>query len=101
MPGWTARTNTLNAGPAWPLRYCMDRGVRFLSLRIISDDAASDLPPEILSIVGDSGSYRIGAAIGAIWRRPSSLKDLLGLREQALEAAEKLCKTIETLIAAL
>jgi adenosylhomocysteine nucleosidase len=70
------------------------RGVRFLSIRVVSDDATTDLPPEIMSIMGESGSYRIGAAIGAIWRRPSSLKDLLRLREHALESADRLVKTL-------
>lgn len=78
--------------------YCAERGVRFVPLRIVSDDANVDLPPEILSIVGDSGSYRIGAAIGAIWRRPSCLKDLLALREQAIESAKKLTNAVISLL---
>ncbi len=77
---------------------CGQRGVRFLSLRVVSDDASTDLPPEILSIMGESGSYRIGAAIGAIWRRPSSLKDLLALREQAIDSADRLAKTLLSII---
>ncbi len=71
-------------------RVCADRGVRFLGLRIISDVADVDLPPEILTILGPSGGYRVGAALGAIWKRPGSLKDLFRLREHALEAARKL-----------
>ena len=64
----------------------------------MSDDASTDLPPEILSIMGESGSYRIGAAIGAIWRRPSSLKDLLALREKAIDSADRLAKTLLSII---
>ena len=74
--------------------FCGERSVPFVSVRVVSDDATTDLPTEILSIMGETGSYRIGAAIGAIWKRPSSLKDLLALREQATEAADRLAKAI-------
>jgi adenosylhomocysteine nucleosidase len=77
---------------------CAERGVKFLSLRVVSDDATTDLPPEVLTILGGSGGYRIGAAVGAIWRRPSSLKDLLALRTKAIEASEVLTKTLMMLI---
>jgi adenosylhomocysteine nucleosidase len=73
---------------------CGERGIKFLSIRVISDDATTDLPPEIASIMGRSGGYRVGAALGAIWKRPGSLKDLWGLREHALAAA----KTLSTVI---
>ncbi len=69
---------------------CAQRGVRFLSIRIISDTASEELPPEVLTILGPTGSYRLGAAAGAIWKRPSSLKDLWALREHATEAARRL-----------
>lgn len=70
--------------------FCGERGIRFLSVRVISDEAGTDLPPEILSILGRTGSYRLGAALGALWRRPSSLKELWTLREHALSAAARL-----------
>lgn len=69
---------------------CQARSLRFLSVRVISDEANRDLPPEILTLLGRSGSYRVGAAMGALWRRPSSIKDLWGLREAAHEAANRL-----------
>lgn len=69
---------------------CSERGVRFLGVRVISDEASTDLPPEILSILGPTGSFRFGAAVGAIWRRPSSLKELWSLREHAHQAADRL-----------
>jgi adenosylhomocysteine nucleosidase len=71
---------------------CSARGLRFLSVRVISDEAAADLPPEILSILGRSGSFRIGAAMGAVWRRPGSLKELWALREHAIAAADRLAE---------
>ena len=69
---------------------CGDRGVRFLAVRVVSDEAGVDLPPEILAIVGPSGGLRLGATLGALWKRPSSVKDLLVLRQHANEAANRL-----------
>jgi adenosylhomocysteine nucleosidase len=75
-----------------------ERNRRFLAVRVISDDAGSDLPPEILSIVGPSGGYRVGAAIGALWKRPSSMKELLRLRGHAHRAAETLSSVLRWVI---
>lgn len=71
---------------------CAERLVRFLSVRVISDDAHADLPREIATLVSQSGSYRVGAALRAIWNRPSSIKDFWRLHEQALEAADRLAR---------
>jgi adenosylhomocysteine nucleosidase len=73
---------------------CSERQVRFLSIRVVSDEAGTDLPPEVLSILGRSGGYRVGAALGAIWRRPSSVKDLWALREHAHAAADRLAEIV-------
>jgi adenosylhomocysteine nucleosidase len=77
---------------------CNERGVRFLGVRVISDEAGVDLPPEILSIMGPTGSFRVGAAMGAIWRRPSSLKELLVLRDHATAAAQVLTDVLPGII---
>ena len=71
---------------------CAERGVRFLSARVVSDEAGTDLPPEVLAILGRSGGLRLGAAVGAIWKRPASVKDLLALRTHAAEAADALAR---------
>lgn len=80
---------------------CHARGVRMLALRAISDEAGVDLPPEILSILGPTGGYRVGAAFGAIWRRPGSLKDLWRLREQAAATARRLAEILPTVLSRL
>jgi adenosylhomocysteine nucleosidase len=77
---------------------CHERSVRFLSVRVISDHAQQELPPEILTLVGPTGSYRVGAAIGAIWKRPSSLVDMLELREHAHQAADQLDKILRSIL---
>jgi adenosylhomocysteine nucleosidase len=71
---------------------CSARGVRFLSIRVISDEADRDLPPEVASLIGHTGSYRAGAALRALWKRPSRIKDLWTLYEQAQEAADRLAR---------
>ena len=80
---------------------CDAQGVRLIALRVVSDEADVDLPPEIAAILGRTGGYRVGAALGAIWRRPSSLKDLLALREHATSAAQRLAKTLPAVFAQL
>ena len=74
---------------------CRDQLVRFLAIRVISDDAHGDLPAEVSGIVNSSGSYRVGAALRSVWRRPSSLKDFWSLYEHSLEAADRLSKFIK------
>lgn len=70
----------------------------FLAVRVISDDLNSDLPPEILSIVGATGSVRFGAALGALWKRPASAKDMWRLREQAQSAASRLATFLDGVV---
>lgn len=69
---------------------CDERRVPFLSIRVISDDAHADLPREVAGLLSRQGSYRVGAALRAVWQRPSSLKDFWTLYEHALEAADRL-----------
>lgn len=73
-------------------RVCRERKVPFVGLRVISDDLTKDLPVEVLSVVGATGSLRLGAAIGAVFKRPSSVMDMLELRDNANKAAERLCR---------
>jgi adenosylhomocysteine nucleosidase len=75
--------------------------VRFLAVRVISDDLSHDLPPEILSVVGATGSVRLGAAIGALWKRPAAAKDLWNLREKAHAAATRLATFLDGVVVQL
>ena len=54
-----------------------ERLLRFLSVRVISDDASAELPPEIASLLAHTGSYRVGAALRALWQRPVSAQGFL------------------------
>lgn len=73
---------------------CGARGVRFRSVRVVSDVASEDLPREVLRLNHPSRSYVAGAALRAIWDRPSSLKDMLVLYQRANEAADRLAEVV-------
>jgi adenosylhomocysteine nucleosidase len=80
---------------------CRDAKVRFMAVRVISDDLTADLPPEILSVVGATGAVRIGAALGALWKRPSSATEMWKLREHAIKAAGRLATFLDGVIVQL
>jgi adenosylhomocysteine nucleosidase len=80
---------------------CRDLGQRFMAVRVISDDLSADLPPEVLSVIGSTGAVRVGSALGSLWRRPSSLKDMWRLRETAHLAAERLASVLDGVLVQL
>lgn len=77
---------------------CRESKTRFLAVRVVSDDLAADLPPEILTVVGSSGTVRLGAALASIWKRPGSVKEMWRLREQSTHAAERLAKFLDGVV---
>lgn len=78
---------------------CRRRGVRFLALRVIYDALDDELPTEIEGLLAQRTSpARLGAALGAIWRRPASLKDLWRLQENALLSADRLGRALAGVI---
>jgi adenosylhomocysteine nucleosidase len=78
---------------------CRDRGARLLALRAISDALDDELPPDMeLLLAQKTNAARFGAALGAILRRPGSVKDMLKMRENALVASDRLAKYIVELI---
>lgn len=80
---------------------CRDAKTRFMAIRVISDDLAADLPPEILSVVGATGAVRIGAALSAVWKRPGSVSDMWKLREKAHQAARRLATFLDGVVTQL
>ena len=72
---------------------CRERGAAFLAVRVINDAAEDELPPDVQRlVVQKTRTARLGAALGAICRRPSSLKDMLQLQQRAIEDADRLAK---------
>jgi adenosylhomocysteine nucleosidase len=82
---------------------CRERGVRFLAIRILSDAVDDELPRDVEALLKQKTRVaKAGAVVGAVWRRPSSVKDMWNLREDALVASDRLAKflasTIEQLV---
>jgi adenosylhomocysteine nucleosidase len=70
---------------------CQREKTRFLSVRVITDAVDHTLPPDIDRLVKrTSTAGRLGAAAGAILRRPASIKDMWQLKEDAIVASERL-----------
>ena len=81
---------------------CHSRKVRFLSVRAISDGIDDRLPKEVERLMNQPTlAGKLGAATGAIFRRPSSVKDMLALKETALIAADRLAKFLTGVIGQL
>jgi len=72
---------------------CAEHGVRLLSVRVISDAVDERLPADIDVLLKQATTAsRLGAAAGAVFRRPSSVKDMWALKENALQQSDRLAK---------
>ncbi len=80
---------------------CRDTGTRFLAVRVISDDLSANLPPEVMSVIGSTGAVRVGSALGSLFKRPSSIKDMWRLRESAHHAAKRLASFLDGVLVQL
>ena len=78
---------------------CRRRQVRFLAVRVINDTVDDELPPDVGRLLAQkTRAAQLGAAAGAIWKRPSSVKDMYKLKENALLASDRLAKHLVGLI---
>jgi len=78
---------------------CRSRKVRFLAVRVISDTVEHELPADVDRLVRqNSRAGRLGAATAAIFRRPSSVKDMWQLKEDALVASQRLATFLSGII---
>jgi adenosylhomocysteine nucleosidase len=84
------------------LDMCRESKVRCLAVRIISDSAADNLPADVAHLLAEkSVAGKLGAATGAIWRRPSSFKDWWKFKEEAGKYSNRLAIFLESMIAQL
>ncbi len=66
---------------------------------MISDAVDDELPEDLDSLIMQrTTAGRLGAAAGTLFRRPSSIKDMLRLKEDALVASDRLAKFLDGVI---
>lgn len=81
---------------------CQQAKTRFMSVRVISDAVDDELPQEIERLLDQQTiAAKLGAAAGAIFKRPSSVKDMWKLKEDAIKASDRLARFLTTVIAQL
>jgi adenosylhomocysteine nucleosidase len=79
-----------------------EAGIPCLAIRVVSDDAATDLPREVATLARpQSAMRRLGTALGAIGRRPGAALDLWRLWEHAVVDGRTLAAEIERVVRAL
>jgi adenosylhomocysteine nucleosidase len=72
---------------------CRRTRTRLLAVRIISDGLDDRLPAGIEKMMNQQSlASKLGAATAAIWSRPSTVKDLWQLKQQALETSDRLAR---------
>ncbi len=80
-------------------KVCAARRVAFSSIRVINDTADEALPRDVEHLlVQKTAAGRLGAALGAVWRRPAIAKDMYQLHENALVASGRLAKFLAELL---
>jgi adenosylhomocysteine nucleosidase len=72
---------------------CQSEQIQFLSVRIISDSFDDELPKGMERLLEQKTlAAKLGAATGAIFNRPSSIKDMWKLKEDAIKASDRLAR---------
>jgi adenosylhomocysteine nucleosidase len=78
---------------------CAREGVGFAAIRIVSDAVGDALPAEVSNLIKQKSlAGRLGAVAGAMFNRPSSIKDIYKLKEDALIASDRLAKFLESIV---
>lgn len=81
---------------------CRQAKTRFMAIRIISDAVDDELPADIERLARQrSRAGRAGAVAGALFRRPSSIKDMLKLKEESLVATDRLARFLASVVSQL
>ncbi len=71
----------------------------FLSVRVISDAVDEELPAFVDAWTSNkTAAGRAGVVVGSLWRRPSSIKQMMALSEQGLVAADRLADLLDEII---
>ena len=72
---------------------CARMKTHLISVRVITDGAGDELPPEVARLLGQpTFAGKLGAAAAAILKRPSSATDMWKLRQDATKRGSQLAK---------
>lgn len=83
-------------------KVCHQRNARFLSVRIITEALDDGMPKEVKRMLDQKSlAAKLGAAAGALWNRPSSIKDMWQLKEDAFRASDRLARFLAGVVANL
>lgn len=75
---------------------CRRRGVPARAFRAVVDTVDDELPPDVERLLEQpSTAAKLGAALGTVWRRPGSARDLWNLQQRALVASDALARALQ------
>ena len=70
-----------------------NEGFRIPRRFVVRDAVDDELPKEVERLLEQNSlASKLGAATGAIFNRPSSIKDMWSLKEQAIKASDRLAR---------
>jgi adenosylhomocysteine nucleosidase len=80
-------------------RACGEQSTGLLAVRIVGDEVDERLPSDLEHLMRqESAAGKLGAVIGSVFRRPSSVKDMLHEKEEALLASDRLAAALADLV---
>jgi len=78
---------------------CLQEQTRFLAVHIVLETVDEPVPAELAGMSRpQTAAGRLGALVGAIAHRPSSVKDMLKRKENALLASDRLAELLREMI---
>lgn len=81
---------------------CQAAKTTCMSVRVVSDGLEDELPIEIERLLDQTTlAAKLGAAAGAIFQRPSSVKDMWKLKEDAIKASDRLARFLTSVVSQL
>lgn len=81
---------------------CRQHQVPMWVVKIVTDGVDDQLPPEVAYLMKPrKWTEKLGAVAGAIWNRPSSVKDMWRLNELSLRASDRLAVFLISMIRSL
>lgn len=80
---------------------CRERGIAAATIRVISDDATSDLPLDFNALARPDGNISYVRLAAALVRSPRLIGKLIGFRQELGECSRKLAATLNGVLASV